>query len=932
MIVLSIHGPVFQYVHNSSASLLIDGEVIASVEEERFDKKKYSDAIPLNAIRFCLEKGKIDLSMVDIIVFPCMGNMLGHSSEHVELAYRVWAKDDANYTLKNFLEILELYFGKIGPKTQLRQIPHYYAHAASAFFSSPFETSAVLVVDGSGEHESASLFTASGNSIIKVHDFLYDRQGSIGTLYSSTSAFLGFRGYGGSGKTMGLAAFGKVRPGYFERHITFTTDILRPVKINDHCLEHISVTNSLGKREYCSCRSACDPLEQCHYDVAATLQFYTEEALLSLVRSSRQILPEMNSLCVAGGVMLNVNANTRIVNEAIYESIHFTPAANDGGLSLGAAWYIYHDEVNPESRRPFSVYLGPHAEDDFDTTSAINKYSQFINAERIDNVEEDAAEMLVSGEIIGWMQGRMEWGPRALGNRSILANPLLPNVKTTLDSKVKVRERFRPYAASVLAEEADKWFHLPASPHMLLASQVHPQVAPKVPGIVHADGTCRPQVVFKHENRRYHKLLTLFHQKTGCPLLLNTSFNMHNEPIINTPEDAIADLLVSGLDAVYVGHYKIRANRDLLPPDIQKLPLAFFHDSNFLDIINAIYAENLHGDLVPMRLNYVTFNIQPCDISCLSEEAWAVFFPNKNIENISYVIRKYIDKFLGYITCDTYNESKLKNKFITEYSYELLNTLQPDIVLVPKNAIVHFFLLLDKIKPSGRVPKAISSINQRTIKTIFGNVYPLSYAHNLNLAIIGYNFEEFSLILKPYIDNLARTKISCIVDIKRQHIGEMLHSIPVVGPEDIWTINVDGFVLCDVEALLAQRIIANCGMRKTLFRFIHNEVKIETIESVSNENIIVWHEDDTYIRRALNYLENMDTKPRIAGFVSEGKNNGKIAPDCNETVYSARDINGLDIAGILIAAPDRTNALRVMQAHGYTGRFFWCPDELKLTP
>ncbi len=564
MNILGING-INDLFHDASATLIMDNQIIASVEEERFNRKKHSNGIPFHAVEFCLNRGGITLADIDHIGYYLDPAVLRkvfvddvvakYGASPASLAYYSKAAED----ISRVRDVLFSHF-RFGRKTQFHYINHHLAHAGSAYYISGFHDSSVLTIDGSGDRETCTLYHGSGPNLKKAHDFLLYPE-SLGFLYTVFASHLGLGWISGPGKLMGLAGYGKVSPGLLDDIIVLAEDPYKPVSIDLSFFNyHIggSGFSQKGLERFGKPRQPHEPLEQIHCDLAATMQNALEDAILHLVKMIPHHLPKVENLCFAGGVALNVCTNRRIHDLGLFEGFFVSPPAYDGGTSLGCA-LVLDAKTTGCGAHEFNVYSGPDISRDFDIEAAIETYVDRVRWSRMseDQLCHTAAKMISENKIIGWVQGRMECGPRALGNRSILTNPVNRHAKDDLNTRVKKREYFRPYAPSVLAEECLNWFDIASSPYMLMEAKVHSHKREKVPGIVHVDGTARPQSVTEQQNPRYYKLICKVHELTGVPMVLNTSFNMHGEPIVNTPEDAIEDLLGSGLDALFVGDYCI---------------------------------------------------------------------------------------------------------------------------------------------------------------------------------------------------------------------------------------------------------------------------------------------------------------------------------------------------------------------------------------
>jgi carbamoyltransferase len=567
MIVLGING-VDEIFHDASASLVVDGRIIASVEEERFNRKKHTNGIPFQAIEYCLKKAGIGAADVDYIGYYLEPEVLRKAffTDIVEqfqcdpsrIDYILRTADNIHCIERRLRE--KLFFG---PKTKFQFLNHHVAHAASAYYVSGFHRAAILTIDGSGDRESSVLFRGDGSKIEQIHDFLVYPE-SLGFIYTVFAAHLGLGWISGPGKLMGLAGYGRPDCSRFEDIIRLKEDPRRPIEIDLSFFQyHLGGPgmSAKGIARFGEPLQEGGELTQLHCNLAATVQKALERAILHIVSKLQYFLPEEKNLCLSGGVALNVTTNRRIKDLSGFDHLFITPPAYDGGTSLGCALYLSAKLSGEHDKSPFDVYLGPDIED-YDVEAALRSFGSRIEWQRLPKPQliERAAQALAEKRFIGWVQGRMECGPRALGNRSILANPILADTKYRLNAGIKKREAFRPYAPSVLQEECAHWFDLEDSPYMLLEATVQRDKRHKIPAVVHIDGSSRPQTVTEHSNPLFYGVIKEFYQRTGVPLVLNTSFNQHGEPLVNRPEEAVAMLLATDLDELFLGDYHVRPN------------------------------------------------------------------------------------------------------------------------------------------------------------------------------------------------------------------------------------------------------------------------------------------------------------------------------------------------------------------------------------
>jgi len=578
------------FYHDAAAALLRDGILIAAAEEERFTRKKHDSDFPEKAIEFCLRRGGITAADLDYIVFyekPFVKfeRIIFTSMQTFPKSAGLFREAMKNWLLDK-LWIKGLIKQKLGADDgKILFSEHHLSHAASAFFCSPFDEAAILTVDGVGEWATASMGTGKSNELHITQEVRFPH--SLGLLYSVFTAFLGFEVNEGEYKVMGMAPFGRpkymdkverlIRVGddgsfwldmdYFGYHYSPTKafsgkfiDLFGPPRPP----EKPFFTRSSGYPSYYEAPSADfnDLARQNEYyaDVAASIQKVTEETLLKLANQLHK-KTGLDQLCMAGGVALNSVANGRILRETPFKRIYIQPAAGDSGAALGAALYAYHNLLGrPRGFVMEHAYWG----DEFDE-AAIHDFLQtnqihYQDFENDDHLVSRVAELLERGKVAGWFQGRFEWGPRALGNRSILADPRRPEMKDTVNVKIKFREPFRPFAPSVIESNAAKFFDVAAPQEhypnrfMLYVVPVKDEFHEALPAITHCDGSARIQTVRPDVAPLYHQLIKAFGELTGIPVLMNTSFNLRGEPIVTTPANAFATFNNSGLDFLVLGH------------------------------------------------------------------------------------------------------------------------------------------------------------------------------------------------------------------------------------------------------------------------------------------------------------------------------------------------------------------------------------------
>jgi carbamoyltransferase len=579
------------YYHDSAAAVLRDGEIVAAAQEERFSRKKNDERFPVNAVNFCLKFGGIGASELDAVVF--YDKPITKFARLLESYLAV-----APRGITTFPRVLPSWLAeKLNLRKTIRdEIPglrgdcpilfteHHQAHAASAFYPSPFREAAILTVDGVGEWATTTVGRGSGNDVEILKEIRFPH--SLGLLYSAFTAYCGFRINSGEYKLMGLAPYGEPRlaSAIYDNLIQLQRDGSFWLNMEYFAfLRSLVMTNERFHRLFGGPpRKPESAIEQRHMDVAASIQAVTNEVMLRLARHAREVTGAKN-LCMAGGVALNCVANGLILKEKLFENIWIQPAAGDAGGALGAALAVWRTSKDakprPERDMMQGALLGPEFSDS--EVEAVLK-SHGARYERLSDEELFArvTDLLIAEKVVGWVQGRMEYGPRALGNRSILGDPRSPKMQSVMNLKVKFRESFRPFAPVVLREKVSEYFELDCeSPYMLLVAGVHPalrkdtkaagsgldrlkQLRSTIPAVTHVDYSARIQTLRREHNPRLYALMDVFHAKTGCPVLVNTSFNVRGEPIVCTPDDAYRCFINTEMDYLVIGSFLMdRANQ-----------------------------------------------------------------------------------------------------------------------------------------------------------------------------------------------------------------------------------------------------------------------------------------------------------------------------------------------------------------------------------
>lgn len=549
------------YYHDAAAVLVRDGTVIAAVEEERFTRRKHDRSFPVNAIAYCLGFGGVEGKDLDLAVFYEKPLRKLQRGLQTAAPLDVRSRDRAERHLRHYVHqaamLPELLADNTGYRGELLYCEHHLSHAASCFYASPFEEAAILTVDGVGEWATTGQFHGTGNRIEAVREIHYPQ--SLGMFYAALTAYLGFEVNEGEYKVMGLASYGKP---------TYDDKVAELIALNADGsfrldLSFFDYTNSFDRMFSPKLvgllgppRLPSDPVERRHMDIAASVQRRVEEALVNLVRSMREASSSRN-LCMAGGVAHNVVANSRIQRSGLFDRIFIQPASGDSGAAVGAALEGYWRAVD-QPRVPHPSYdtcLGP-AFDDEAIVKAIKARRLVHRQLDADALCREVASLLNDDLVVGWFQGRMEFGPRALGHRSILGNACNPEMKDILNVRVKLREEFRPFAPIVTEDAVETYYDQPVpSPYMLYAPRVKPGMDRRVPSSTHVDGTSRVQTVSREQNPLVYKLLKEFEALSGVPVLINTSFNVRGEPMVCTPEDAVNCFLKTDIDYLAIGDY-----------------------------------------------------------------------------------------------------------------------------------------------------------------------------------------------------------------------------------------------------------------------------------------------------------------------------------------------------------------------------------------
>ena len=553
--------------HDAAAALVDDGRIVMAVEEERLSRVKHHFGQPLRAVQLCLDAGGLDMSTLPHVAYAMNTSLwlrffgwyfvrnLPASAQHLGRKPSLW---------KSHFRAERQFREATGFGGRFHTVDHHAAHADSAFWPSGFEEAAFLTIDGAGEKATTVLGRVDDQRQSRYLSLNYPI--SIGKVWEAVTNWLGGRATQDEGKVMGLAPYGDTRflklfervfapsddVGFHQDMSYFTYHLGAPLYVSEKFIQAFGPPKGPGEE-----------MQDHHRAVARALQHQTERVVVELARGLRE-RSGLSKLVMAGGVALNCVANGRLLEEGLFDDIFVQPAAGDNGACLGAALFVNHRKLGaPRGPAMTHAFQGPRYDEKATLAAARERQ---LEPERPDDIVAETARRLADGQVVGWMQGRMEYGPRALGNRSILADPTRADSKDRVNARVKFREAYRPFAPSVPLEDAADWFEgARPSPYMLLAFPVRPACRARLPAVTHVDGTARLQTVTPEQNERYHRLLKEFGALTGVPVLLNTSFNVRGEPVVCTPGEALDALQRTDLDAVVVGDLLFARNRTTAP-------------------------------------------------------------------------------------------------------------------------------------------------------------------------------------------------------------------------------------------------------------------------------------------------------------------------------------------------------------------------------
>jgi carbamoyltransferase len=588
------------FYHDSAACILKNDIILAATQEERFSRQKHDPSFPSGAIRYCLSETGLRMNELDAVIFydkpfvkfeRLLETYYAFAPKGLKsfiAAIPVWIKEKM-FLKKLLLDGLSKIEKFDSDALSLLFSEHHLSHAGSAFYPSPFEEAAILTVDGVGEWATASICRGEGASIRVLRELWFPH--SVGLLYSAFTYYLGFKVNSGEYKLMGLAPYGDPSSARVEEYVNTIKRHIVEIRddgslwLNQEYFDYSTGLKMVKDEKWNDLfgfpvRGPEDELTQAHCDMALAIQRVTEDIVLSMAKEAKR-LTGSRYLCLAGGVALNCVANGKLLKSGLFDDIWIQPAAGDAGGALGAAYCAYHIYFGRKRAKDgikdkmMGAYLGPEFSN-LDISRAVKRYKAvYKQYEDVDLLCKDVAKLVDSGHVIGWFQGRMEWGPRALGNRSILGDPRNPEMQKTLNLKIKFREGFRPFAPAVLSEEVAEYFEIENSPYMLLICDIRKdrrRVVPdnyysfplreklyylrsNIPAVTHIDYSARVQTVHEDTNPLYWRLLKEFKELTGCGLIVNTSFNVRGEPIVCTPEDAFKCFMRTEMDYLVMGDY-----------------------------------------------------------------------------------------------------------------------------------------------------------------------------------------------------------------------------------------------------------------------------------------------------------------------------------------------------------------------------------------
>ena len=547
------------FYHDAAAALLCDGELVAAAHEERFTRKRHDPDVPVEAAKYCLQEAGLSIADIDYVAFYDKPFV---KFERILMTYlATFPRSLPSFSksmpiwLKEKLWVPRVIHEKFGFDGEVLFAEHHQSHAASAFLPSPFEEAAILTCDGVGEWATTTQGVGRGNQFELIKEIRFPH--SLGLLYSAFTYYLGFKVNSAEYKVMGAAPYGdpKYTDQIFDELVDAREDGSFKLNMKYFAYDYgLTMTNSKFDALFGQPRRESESeMEQFHWDMAASVQRVIEEIMLRIVRDLHQ-KTGLKNLCMAGGVALNCVSNGRIVREGPFENLWVQPAAGDAGGALGAALFVDNCVLdNPRKTRMEHAYWGPSFSDEAIRSTLDARGAPYRSLPRDEMIAETARRLNDDQAVVGWFQGRLEWGPRSLGSRSILADARNQENWKRVNLKIKFRESFRPFATAVIAEKASEWFDSDReSPYMLLVCQV--REGKSIPAVTHVDGSARLQTVARESHPDFYDLLSAFDERTGCPVMINTSFNVRGEPIVCTPEDAYLCFMRTQMDVLVLGN------------------------------------------------------------------------------------------------------------------------------------------------------------------------------------------------------------------------------------------------------------------------------------------------------------------------------------------------------------------------------------------
>ena len=562
------------FYHDAAACLLIDGKIVSAAQEERFTRIKHDKAFPKNAVNFCLESNQLSIDKVDLIVFyekPFIkfDRIINTLQNEAPFTFNLFRKTLLSW-FKTKLWVSSIIKDELHYKGEIIYSEHHESHAAGSFFTSPFKDAVIVTIDGVGEKACTTISVGKGNKVSILKEQHYPH--SIGLLYSAFTQYCGFKVNSGEYKLMGLAPYGKpIYKDLILEHIV-SFDDTGLIALNLDCFSFEKGKTTINEK-FCKVfgqpqRGLDSEMTNFYKNIASSIQEVTEDIIFQLLKHAKNLTGAEN-LCLSGGVVLNCKANGELLGKHLFKNIWVQPASGDAGCAVGAAyvgWYhhLKKERVYLKNTLNAQAYLGSSYSNETIETLLKNYQLQFNKLDD-EALCETVSKALVSKQIIGWFQGKMEFGPRALGGRSILASPLFEDMKKHVNLNIKFREGFRPFAPIVLEEDANSWFNMEGVTSKYMLFTVKSDKKTRIPSCIHEDDTARVQTLHSQENPLLHQLITNFKEKTDCPVLINTSFNVRGEPVVESPLNALKCFFYTKMDVLVLGNYVLEKKENTNP-------------------------------------------------------------------------------------------------------------------------------------------------------------------------------------------------------------------------------------------------------------------------------------------------------------------------------------------------------------------------------